>query len=85
MKPFIRHALLATAFVLSGPLLGSHAMAQSTQDMSLLTEQERKDFRERLQMTGTSAGRAKITAEMNRLVQERRMEQPPQKADTGEQ
>ena len=55
--------------------LSAGAWAQSSQDMSLLTEQERQAFSERLQLTATSAERAKITAEMNRIVQERRLDQ----------
>ena len=56
-------------------LLGAHAHAQSSQDMSLLSDQERKSFSQRLQKSSTSSERAHITAEMNRLVQQRRMEQ----------
>lgn len=63
--------------ILFGAMLSfnTQAMAQSSQDMSLLSEQERAEFTRRLQHTSTSAERAKITAEMNRIVQERRLEQ----------
>jgi len=77
MIPFKKHALLAAVFgvaLLLGAQVGTQAMAQSSQDMSLLTEQERLMFNQRLQKTSSSAERAKITAEMNRIVQERRLE-----------
>lgn len=73
-----KHSEFATAFgllVAAMLLLGGQAHAQSSQDMSLLSDQERKTFSERLQHSSTSSERARITAEMNRLVQQRRMEQ----------
>jgi hypothetical protein len=42
-------------------------------DMSLLTEQERQHYTRLLEDSEISAGRAKITAEINRIVQERRL------------
>lgn len=80
MSPFTARILFAAiigfAFLAGAPaLVVSSALAQSSQDMSLLTEQERQDFSRRLQHTASSAERAKITAEMNRVVQERRLEQ----------
>lgn len=81
MTSFPKNALFAT--VLGAALvLGGQVMAQSSQDMSLLTAAERKAFSDRLQLTPTSAERAKITAEMNRIVQERRLDQRPQKPAT---
>jgi len=65
--------------LVTGFMLAFQAMAQSTQDMSLLTEQENAAFSKRLQNSPTSAVRAKITAEMNRLIQERRMDMVQQK------
>jgi hypothetical protein len=59
----------STALMLCTP-----SFAQSAQDMSLLSEQEHQDFTRRLQHTTNSADRAKITAEMNRIVQERRLD-----------
>ena len=71
---FKKSALFAAA-LLAGGLLTGAAVAQSAQPMDLLSEAERRAFNQRLQDTGTSSGRAKITAEMNRLVQQRRLEQ----------
>lgn len=62
-------ALVAATLLISGPVL-----AQSTQDMELLSPEERQSYSDRLQTAGDSSGRAKITAEMNRLVQQRRLE-----------
>lgn len=67
-------AAFAAVLMFGAPLVATPALAQSSQDMSLLTEQERQAFSERLQMTASSAERAKITAEMNRIVQERRLD-----------
>lgn len=84
MIPFKKHLLAAT--VLGATLLlGAEAMAQSSQDMSLLTDQERKTFSKRLQKTASSAERAKITAEMNRVVQERRLDLRFEKANAKQQ
>lgn len=69
------HKRFFFAIVLTAALgVGGQALAQSSQDMSLLTEPERVEFTRRLQHTSSSAERAKITAEMNRVVQERRLE-----------
>ncbi|MFC1673779.1 hypothetical protein ACFL12_06475 [Pseudomonadota bacterium] len=62
------------AMVAATLLISTSALAQSTQDMNLLTPEERKEFSVRLQTSGDSSMRAKITAEMNRLVQQRRLE-----------
>lgn len=66
--------LFFTLAVTAALMMGGQALAQSSQDMSLLTEPERVEFTRRLQHTSSSAERAKITAEMNRVVQERRLE-----------
>ena len=81
MNPMFKR-VISTFVLASALMLGGQAMAQSTQDMSLLTEQERLAFRERLQLTTTSAGRSKVTAEMNRLVQERRMDLASEKRNS---
>jgi len=73
MSIFKRATLLAIVLC-AATALGGQARAQSAQDMELLTEAERHSFYLRLQKTVTSAGRAKLTAEMNRIVQERRLE-----------
>lgn len=64
---------LCAGVLLSGQavLLTSQAHAQSTQHMDMLTAEERKEFSRRLQYSAASSERAKITAEMNRLVRER--------------
>lgn len=67
--------LLVYVTVLAAALLGGgQAHAQSTQDMELLTQQERLAYTQRLQRATSSADRARITAEMNRNIQQRRME-----------
>ena len=66
--------LFFTLVVTAALMMGGQALAQSSQDMSLLTEPERVEFTRRLQHTSSSAERAKITAEMNRVVQERRLD-----------
>ena len=66
--------LFFTIALTAAVLTGGMAVAQSSQDMSLLTETERLEFTRRLQHTSSSAERAQITAEMNRIVQERRLE-----------
>lgn len=60
--------------LLTALLAGAGARAQSTQDMNMLTEQERTEYTQRLQQATSSADRARITAEMNRVVQQRRLE-----------
>lgn len=68
-----RHAFFVA--VLAGILLlGVSAQAQSTQGMELLTQEEQQAFNHRLQHAHSSADRARITAEMNRIVQQRRQE-----------
>ena len=64
-------------------LLGGQAQAQSTQDMDLLTAAERHEFNRRLQFSVASSERAKITAEMNRLVRERTLAKRNKKINTG--
>ena len=73
MNFFKRMTLLIIAFS-TAVILSGQVMAQSSQDMELLTEAEQHAFFLRLQKTMSSAGRAKLTAEMNRVVQERRLE-----------
>lgn len=73
MSIFKRATLLAIVFC-AATALGGQAMAQSAQDMELLTEAERHTFYLRLQKATSSAERAKLTAEMNRIVQERRLD-----------
>lgn len=60
--------------LLTALLAGGGALAQSTQNMNMLTEQERNEYTRRLQQATSSADRARITAEMNRVVQQRRLE-----------
>ncbi|HEY9163849.1 MAG TPA: hypothetical protein VIN57_04480 [Magnetovibrio sp.] len=60
--------------LLAALLCGVQAQAQSSQDMELLTQQEHQSFSKRLQRATSSADRAHITAEMNRIVQERRLQ-----------
>lgn len=67
----LRSLTLALATILAMGV--NTAAAQSTQDMHLLTEQERQAYSQRLQHASTSAERARITAEMNRILQERRL------------
>ena len=73
MSLFTKAALLAAMLGVATTLSGQ-SMAQSAQDMELLTEAERKAFHLRLQKVTSSAERAKLTAEMNRIVQERRLD-----------
>ena len=73
MSLFNKAALLA-AIVCVAIALSTPSMAQSSQDMELLTDAERHTFFLRLQKTISSAERAKLTAEMNRIVQERRLD-----------
>ncbi len=68
-----KHTFMAAALGAS-LLFGAQAHAQSSQDMSLLSQEEHAAFNKRLQKTASSAERAKITAEMNRIVQERRLD-----------
>jgi len=74
MKSILRLALfsliLGTAFTMSG-----QSFAQSTRDMQYLTKEERADFAKRLQQAGVTSQRSKVTAEMNRTIQKRRLEQ----------
>ena len=64
-------------------LLGGQAQAQSTQGMDLLTAAERQEFNRRLQFSVASSERAKITAEMNRLVRERALAKRNAKLNAG--
>lgn len=70
MTLFTKPPVMAMALC-AAMLLGGQAQAQSTQGMNLLTPEERQDFNRRLQYSAASSERAKITAEMNRLVRER--------------
>lgn len=83
--------IIVTAAALAGSALSVYAPphaahAQSTMDMSVLSEQQRADFTKRLQNATSSADRARITSEINRAVQQRKLElrrqeresQPPQ-------
>jgi len=77
--PFARTLLLAAIFavtLLSVTLLSPpRAFAQVIRNAELLTESERADFRAQLADVGDSADRAKIKAEMNRIIQGRMLEQ----------
>lgn len=73
MSLFRKAAFLAIVFSVTATL-SSQATAQSAQDLELLTEAERHAFYLRLQKVISSAERAKLTAEMNRIVQERRLD-----------
>jgi len=53
---------------------GANAYAQAAHDTSLLTDAERKHYRELLSRSNDSAERAKVKSEMNRLIQTRRLE-----------
>lgn len=83
MTLFNRPIMLAVA---CGALLliSVQAHAQSSQDMELLTQQERLAYTQRLQHATSSAERARITAEMNRIIQERRMELRQHQAPQGD-
>jgi len=70
MTLFTKPTVMAVALC-AVVLLGGQAHAQSTQGMNLLTPEERQDFNRRLQYSVASSERAKITAEMNRLVRQR--------------
>lgn len=76
---------LCTGILLSGQavLLSGRAHAQSTQHMDMLTAEERKEFSRRLQYSAASSERAKITAEMNRLVRERTLAKRNAERDAG--
>lgn len=71
-KPFVFAIALGTLLPLS-----AQSFAQSTQapNMKFLTAEERADFNRRLQDSGVSSSRSKVTAEMNRLIQQRRLKQ----------
>ena len=63
--------LLALGLLMgAGPL----AHAQSIPGWNLLTEAEQKAFHERLSDAYSTGARAKIRAEINRLIQERKMQ-----------
>ncbi|MBL4693598.1 MAG: hypothetical protein JKY92_09755 [Magnetovibrio sp.] len=70
VKPIAFALILGTTFIIS-----SQSFAQSTQAMKYLSPEERKSFNARLQTSGGSASRSKVTAEMNLVIQQRRMEQ----------
>ena len=63
-------AALFTCMLLSG----GDAYAQAAHDTSLLTKTEREHFAARLSSVYDSAQRAKVKAEMNRLIQTRRLQ-----------
>ena len=68
---------IAAVLALGGALCVAQpgsAAAQSSRDMSVLSEQQRAEFTERLQGATSSAERARITAELNRAIQVRKME-----------
>ena len=68
---FAAAALLALSTVATLPV---GARAQSSRDMSVLTDEQRADFNKRLQGATSSADRARITSELNRAIQQRKME-----------
>lgn len=74
LPQLLRTSSLVAAVLGLSLLVNVGAFAQSSQDMSYLTEQEHAAFTSRLQKSTSSAERAKITAEMNRIVQERKFE-----------
>lgn len=69
MKAFFAAAMTGVAV-----FAAASAQAQSTQDMSLLSPEEKSLYQQRFEHASTSAERAKITAEMNRVVHQRRLE-----------
>lgn len=70
----LNKATLLAAVLCMATTLSGQAVAQSAQDMSLLTEAERHAFYLALQKATSSSERAKLTSEMNRIVQERRLD-----------
>lgn len=74
MKSRLKSIAFAVALA-STFTLASQSFAQSTQGMKYLSPEERKAFSARLQSSVTSHSRSKVTAEMNRVIQKRRMEQ----------
>lgn len=76
---FMRTPLIL-ACVLVSILMGDiEARAQAAHDTSFLSEAERKHYAARLSNANDSAQRAKVKAEMNRLIQTRRLEQRKKK------
>ncbi|PCI39596.1 MAG: hypothetical protein COB46_08455 [Rhodospirillaceae bacterium] len=74
MKSLFKPVLIALAVGISLSF-AAPSFAQSTQNMSYLTKEERADFNKRLQRAGASADRSRVTAEMNRIIQQRRLEE----------
>ena len=74
MKSFVKPILMALS-VFTALTLAAPSFAQSTQNMKYLTAEERADFSKRLQRAGASSDRSKVTAEMNRIIQQRRLEE----------
>lgn len=83
MPLFSRRSFCTVVFA-AALLFGVQAHAQSSQDMDLLSQQEHQAFAKRLQRSTSSAERARITAEMNRIVQERRLQLRQQHGAQGE-
>lgn len=74
MKLLFKPALIALAVGVTLSF-AAPSFAQSTQNMKYLTKEERAVFSKRLQRAGASADRSKVTAEMNRIIQQRRLEE----------
>lgn len=72
---FIRTSLILVVALCAVAFTHGDAHAQAAHDTSLLTKEERTHYAKRLGGASDSAGRAKIKAEMNRLIQTRRLEQ----------
>ena len=68
-----------------GLLLAAPAMAQSVPGMDVLTPEEQKNYTQRLQRASSSADRARVLAELNRLIHTRKLEQRAQQRVQGEQ
>lgn len=71
--------LFPLSFALAALLFCTTGAAQSRPDADVLSADEQKAFSERLSQTHSSAERAKIKSEMNRLIQTRKLER--RKAD----
>jgi len=74
MKFFVKplFCVAAIGFVLTAI---QPSFAQSTRNMKYLTAEERKDFSRRIQRAGASYDRSKVTAEMNKIIQQRQYEE----------
>ncbi|MBL4747938.1 MAG: hypothetical protein JKY17_03925 [Magnetovibrio sp.] len=70
LKPIAFALALGTALTIAG-----QSFAQSTLAMKFLSQEERHGYNLRLQKSNVSSERSKITAEMNRAINKRRIEQ----------